>query len=564
MLPRVGSVGRRFAESLGAFASVWRNANLRWLELAWSASIVGHFAFLIAVSVYAYGVGGEKAVGLVFLARLIPAALVAPFAGMLGDRYPRERVLFFTNVSRIVLVGAAAAGVLADAHAWVVYALAIAATIATTPFRSSQAALTPSLARTPEELTAANAVASGVESIAVCAGPALAGVLLGVASTGVVFTVTALLIVLSSLFLALIRVEHAERPRRELDASTIAAERLAGFTTLGRDASLRVMMLLLTAQTAMFGALQVFIVVMAIDLLDLGEGGVGYLNASIGIGAFLGAVAALGLTGARRLSPAFLGGLMVTGLPLVAAGLWDEVGVALVALALIGLGNAFVDVAGLTLVQRTVPDDVLARVFGVIQMLWLASMGIGAAIAPVLIAWLGVDAALVVAGLFLPALVVAFGATVARIDKAAEAPQTDELRVLVSVPIFAPLPGGSLEHLASRLVPLRLDAGSVIVREGDPGDRFYIVAEGELEVSQDGTPVGKLGAGDYFGEIALLRDTSRTATVTARTDTVLYALDREDFLAAVTGHPQSAEAAETVMSARLAGPAATGYRSAVS
>ena len=185
MLPRVGSVGRRFAESLGAFASVWRNANLRWLELAWTASIVGHFAFLIAVSVYAYGVGGEKAVGLVFLARLIPAALVAPFAGMLGDRYPRERVLFFTNVSRIVLVGAAAAGVLADAHAWVVYALAIAATIATTPFRSSQAALTPSLARTPEELTAANAVASGVESIAVFAGPALAGVLLGVASTGV-------------------------------------------------------------------------------------------------------------------------------------------------------------------------------------------------------------------------------------------------------------------------------------------------------------------------------------------------------------------------------------------
>ena len=560
----MGGVGRRFAESLGAFASVWRNANLRWLELAWTASIVGHYAYLIAVSVYAYGVGGEKAGGLVFLARLIPAALVAPFAGMLGDRYPRERVLFFTNLSRIVLVAAAAVGVLADVLAWIVYALAIAATIATTPFRSSQAALTPSLARTPEELTAANAVASGVESIAVFAGPALAGILLGVASTGVVFTVTALLIVVSSLFLALIRVEHAERPRRELDASTIAAERLAGFTTLGRDASLRVMMLLLTAQTAMFGALQVFIVVMAIDLLDLGEGGVGYLNAAIGVGAFLGAVAALGLTGARRLSPAFLGGLVVTGLPLAAAGLWDEVGVAIFALALIGLGNAFVDVAGLTLVQRTVPDDVLARVFGVIQMLWLASMGIGAAIAPALIAWLGVDAALVVAGLFLPALVVAFGATVARIDKAAEAPETDELRVLVSVPIFAPLPGGSLEHLATRLVPLRVDAGSMIVREGDAGDRFYIVAEGELEVSQEGATVGELGAGDYFGEIALLRDTSRTATVTARTDTVLYALDREDFLAAVTGHPQSAEAAETVMSARLVGPAATGYRSAVS
>ena len=197
-------------------------------------------------------------------------------------------------------------------------------------------------------------------------------------------------------------VESADRPRRELAASTIAAERLAGFTTLGRSSSLRVMMLLLTAQTAMFGALQVFIVVMAIDLLDLGEGGVGYLNAAIGVGAFVGAVAALSLTGARRLSPAFLGGLLVTGIPLVAVGLWQEVAIAVAALALMGIGNAFVDVAGLTLVQRTVPDDVLARVFGVIQMLWMASMGIGAALAPALIAWLGVDGALIVTGVVPP------------------------------------------------------------------------------------------------------------------------------------------------------------------
>jgi hypothetical protein len=299
-------------------------------------------------------------------------------------------------------------------------------------------------------------------------------------------------------------------------------------------------------------------------MLDLGDAGVGYLNAAIGVGAFLGAAGALALTGARRLSPAFLGGLIVTGIPLVALGLWQEVAVAVVVLALMGIGNAFVDVAGLTLVQRTVPDDVLARVFGVIQMLWMASMGIGAALAPALVSWLGIEGALVATGIFLPTLVVVFGASVARIDRAAAAPETDELRILVSVPIFAPLPGGSLEHLAARLVPLRVDAGSMIVREGDAGDRFYIVASGELSVSQEEAQLADLGPGDYFGEIALLRDTSRTATVTARTDAVLYALDREDFLAAVTGHPQSAEAAETVMSARLAGPAATGYRSALS
>lgn len=561
MLRAVGAIWSRFRDSLAAFAAVWGNTNLRWLELAWTASIVGQYAFLVAVSVYAYGVGGEEAVGLIFLARLIPAALLAPFAGLLGDRYPRERVLLVTNVARIVLVGAAALAVFADADPWVVYALSIAATIATTPFRSSQAALTPNLARSPEELTAANAVASGVESVAVFAGPARAGVLFAVASTGLVFTITALLVVVSALFLLLIHLEHSESPRRELEASTIMAERLAGFTTLGKDRSLRLMMVLLTAQTAVFGAVQVFIVVAAFELLDLGEGGVGYLSAAIGIGAFVGAVGALSLTGARRLSPAFLVGIVLIGVPLMAMGIWQELLVAIVALGLMGIGSSLVDVAGLTLVQRAVPDDVLARVFGVIQMLWLASIGIGAAIVPVLIAWLGIEAAFVAVGALLPILVILLGAQVARIDAAAPAPAAEELRILASVPIFAPLPGGSLEHVAGRLVPLRVEAGSVIVREGDAGDRFYIVAEGEVDVTQAGAPLTELTAGGYFGEIALLRDVTRTATVTARTNAVLYALDREDFLAAVTGHPQSAEAAESVMAARLAGPASTGYRS---
>ena len=282
----------------------------------------------------------------------------------------------------------------------------------------------------------------------------------------------------------------------------------------------------------------------------------------MGVGAFIGAVGALSLTGARRLSPTFLFGIILIGLPLVLLGLRQSVIVAVFVFALMGIGSALVDVAGLTLVQRAVPEDVLARVFGVIQMIFYATLGIGAALVPALISWLGVETALIVAGAFLPLLVVLFGRTVSRIDAAAAAPDADELRVLASVPIFAPLPGGSLEHLAARLVPLRVDAGTVIVREGDAGDRFYIVAEGEMNVSQDGGVMSELAAGDYFGEIALLRDVSRTATVTARTDAVLYALDRDDFLAAVTGHPQSAEAAETVMSARLSGPASTGYRSA--
>ena len=558
----MAGVGRRFRDSMTAFVAVGRNANLRWLELAWAMSSVAYFAHLIAVSVYAYNVGGERAVGLLFLARLIPAALIAPFAGMLGDRYSRERVLLLTNVSRVVLIGASAAAFFADSDPWIVYGLSIAVAIATTPFRPAQAALTPGLAQTPQELTAANAVASGVESIAVFAGPALAGVLFAVTSAGVVFAITAVILVASLLFIVLIDVERKERPRHEIEASTIASEALAGFAAIGRQPALRVMMLLLTAQTAVAGALQVFIVVAAFELLGLGEGGVGYLNSAVGVGAFIGAVAALSLTGARRLSPAFIVGVVLAGLPLVVVGIRPEIVVAVILLGVLGAGISLVDIAGLTLVQRAVPDDVLARVFGVIQMLWLFSLGVGAAVVPLLISLLGIEGALIATGALLPALAVVFASKVVRIDASAAAPDADELRILGSVPIFAPLPGGTLEHLAARLVPLRLDAGTVIVREGDAGDRFYIVAEGEIEVSQYGATIAELEAGGYFGEIALIRDVPRTATVTTRTEAVLYALDRDDFLAAVTGHPPSSEAAETVMSARLAGPASTGYRSA--
>jgi MFS family permease len=549
----VRGLGARFADSVAAFGSVLRNPNLRWLELAWTGSIIGHYAYLVAVSVYAYGVGGEEAVGLIFLARLIPAALAAPFAGLLGDRYRRERVLLLTNLSRILLVGSASAGVFLDAPPTAIYILAVAATIVTTPFRSAQAALTPSLARSPSELTAANAVTSGIDSLALFVGPAIAGLLLAVASTGLVFALTALLLAFSVIFILLIRVEPVDRPKGEIEASTIMSEAFAGFRAIATHSSLRVMIGLIGAQTAVAGAVQVYIVVASIELLGFGKGGVGFLNSAIGVGAFIGAVAALSLTGARRLSPAFMIGIVLWGLPLIALGLWPEAVAALILFGVIGVGNSIASVAGLTLVQRAVPDEVLARVYGVIQMVLLASMGIGAAIAPALIAGLGVEWALAATGAFLPLLVVVSWLRVSRIDATAAAPEAQELRILASVPIFAPLPGMTLEHLAGRLVPLRLEPGVEIVRQGDTGDRFYIIADGEVEISEHGKPISTLGAGGYFGEISLIRDVPRTATVKTKTPVVLYALDREDFLAAVTSHAPSAEAAEEVVSSRLAG-----------
>jgi hypothetical protein len=442
--------------------------------------------------------------------------------------------------------------VFGHANEWVVYGLAIAGTISQTPMRSALGALTPALCSSPEELTAANAIASTVESLATFIGPAIAGLLLAVTSLGVVFSFTTGLMATCAFFTARVRPPEKAAPKAELKVSTIASESLAGFRAIGRESSLRVLVFLFTVQTFVAGAVAVFTVVLAIEVLGLGNAGVGYIDSAFGVGAVLGGIVAFGLTGARRLSPAFLAGVILWGAPLALLTLSSTTVVALILFGVMGIGNSLVDVAGFTLVQRAVPDSVLARVFGVLSMLWLLSLGIGALVTPKLISWLGLTHTLLVTGLGTVAVTIAFASRVVAIDTQAHAPDEDELRLLGRVPIFAPLTGATLEHLVGRLVPVVAEPGTEIVKQGDVGDRFYVVAEGELAVTADGHPISSLQAGDYFGEIALLRDVPRTATVTTRSRVVLYALDRDDFLAAVTGYAPSAEAAERVVSARLA------------
>jgi MFS family permease len=276
-------------------------------------------------------------------------------------------------------------------------------------------------------------------------------------------------------------------------------------------------MVLVAALPAVSGAVQVYIVVASVELFDLGTGGVGLLNSAIGVGAFVGAVAALSLTGVRRLSPAYMAGVVTWGFPLALLGIWPEAALAVVLFGVIGFGNSIAMVAGMTLVQRTVADEVMARVFGVVQMLVMVFMGIGAALAPALISALGIEGALIATGLFLPALVLVLGTSVARIDATARTPSEEELRILTSVPIFTPLPGTSLEQLATRLVPLRVDAGSVIIREGDEGDSCYLLVKGEVRVTLEAKELARIEPGGCFGEMVYFAKTNprRTTTITA-------------------------------------------------
>src|SRR5215203_1237416 len=540
----------QFSESAQAVRTAAANPNIRRLELAWMGSISGLWMYTIALSVFAYEEGGAAAVGLVGAIRLFPAAIAAPFAAGLGDRFPRERVLLVAGVLRTLLMVAAALAVFSSVPPLAVYCLAGVENLVGTVFRPLQGALLPVLSSSPEELTAANLGFATIESVATFAGPTLGGVLLATTSTGTVFAVTAGIYASATYLVARIRATKREAPREEKVSA--ATEALAGFRTIAADANLRLIIGLYGAQTLVAGALNVLLVVMSLQLLDLGQSGVGFLAAAVGVGGLIGAVVALALVGRQRLATDFGLGLVLWGVPIALIGIFPEPPIALLLLGLVGIGVTVVDVAAVTLLQRVVPDEVLARVFGVLQTVFVATIGLGAIAAPALVAWLGPRGALIATGALLPTLSVVLWTRLRKLDGVGMAP-ADALDLLRASPLFRPLPGPVIEELAAKLVVVTTSAGEQVIREGDAGDRFYLVGSGEVEVSSAGHPVATLRPGEYFGEIALLRDVPRTATVQAKSDARLYALERDEFLSAVTGHPESAEAADAVVASRLAG-----------
>jgi MFS family permease len=549
----MGRVSAWFRESLSAFREVFHNPGLRRLQLAFAESELGDWGAAIALAVLAFEEHGATGVGLLMLIRMIPAALAAPFTSILGDRHDRVLVMLSSDLVRSAAMAGLAVVAFADGPLWSLYALAAVVSVASTAFRPAQAAILPSLARTPDELTAANVASSTIESVTSFVGPALGGVILAATSAGVTFAIAAVTFAVSALLLSRLRVQGKDEAAEKSPGKPsggILRLASAGVRTIVVEPNVRLLSLLFGAQTLVAGALNVLVVVVALELLDSGERGLGALNAALGVGGILGAAAALGLVGRRRLAAAFGLGTLAWGMPIALMAAWTEEAGAFILLGIVGLANTVVDVAGFTLLQRAVPDEVLARVFGALESIFLGTVALGGLIASALIEGLGIEAALVATGAFLPVVIALTWTRIVRIDAGAPAPGA-ELELLRSTPIFAALPATTLEQLASNLAPVSVPAGQAIFHQGDAGDRFYVIAKGEVDVSVDGAATAPLGPGDFFGEIALLRDVPRTATVTARTAVSAWTLERDEFIAAVTGHAPSAEAAGAVVAARL-------------
>jgi MFS family permease len=530
------------------FATTVRNPALLRLELAFAAFNGAEWAVWVSLLVYAYAVGGVTATCLMAVVQLIPCALLAPYLGALTDRRRAGRVLF----AAYLVMGAAMAGVALVVEMgapWaLVFPLAVVINLAITAPRPAQAALLPGVVRLPVELTAANVVSSWAENGSVLVAPAVAGVLLGIGGPELAIGALALLG-----FVGAWLVWPVPGPRslaREEATASITREIGDSLRTVAHEPSVRVLVGLLGSQYILVGALDVLYVVLAMSVLGMGEGGAGFLNAAFGAGGIIGAGITAALVARRRLAPALVLGILTAALALLVLGILPSIVGAFVLLALAGLGRAVFDVTGRILLQRTAPPGILAKVFSLLESLMDFGLAFGAVFVPVLVALSGARAALVGTGLLFIVLVVAAWRRLRTIDIAADVPQV-EIHLLQSMPIFAPLTAPVLEGLARALRPVSFSPGETVIREGEVGDCFYAVASGEVAVSKGGREVKRLGHAEGFGEIALIKDVPRTATVTAVRDTELLALDKEPFIVALTGHAPAARAADELVSGRL-------------
>jgi MFS family permease len=531
----------------GNLTAVVRNPALRRVLLAFAIFRPTESAQWIAILVYAYRDGGTRAMGIAAVAMLVPSAVFAPFVAQVGDRMPRERALALSYLVQGVTAGATALALALDLPSPAVYATAILLNIAITATRPTHLSTLPELADTPGQLTAANALTSSLEGFAIFVGPLVAGLMLAIRGPELVFAVMAL--ALTSMGLLVLAV-HARSRIVDLRERPVGGA-LEGFRELRRRPGARLLLGFVTGQTIVIGALDILTVVLAYGVLSMGPGGPGVLSAAVGVGGLLGAAATVTLVGRERLAPAFFLGVVAVGVPIALVAFATGPTAAVGLLGVAGIGKGFFDVTSRTLLQRSVSDDVLARVFGVQEGLMMAALAIGSAIAPVLVAVLGVDTTFLIAGLALPAVALVVVRRVRSVDREAAPADAADVGLLRGTPIFGPLGLAGLERVARNLIRVDVASGDVVIREGDPGDRFYLIAGGAVEVSRGAEPLAKLGPGDFFGEIALLRNVPRTATVVATEPTSLRALERSQFLAAVTGSPDGAIALGEEMDRRI-------------
>ena len=534
---------------MGTVRDALQLPDMRRIEVGYGASITGELAGTVALVVYALGAGGAVLVAAYAASRTVAGMGVALVLTGLTNRVRRDRLLRWITGARMVLLAAAALLAASGQPPVAVIAAGAASSALAGTYRPLQAAVLPWLVRTPAELAASNAVTAVMENSGALIGPLLAGGLLAVAAPAAAMAAAAGC--LAAATVSLLRLTVPDTPElADRGAVHVVRDVTSGLAEFVRMAPPGGVAILAFAQTLLRGALVVLIAVLAVHVLAVGGSAVGWLTAAFGAGGLAGGAVAAAAVRFSRLGRAFIAGMLLWGVPLAFLALRPVVAIAYLALIVVGIGNAFVDVSCFTLVTRLAGPRTQGKVLAALEFTALAGLAAGSILTPLLLNVFGVRGTLALLGGGLAGLALAHAARFRRLDRAMPAPGP-ETGLLQDLPMFAPLPLARIELLAAETEPRQFPAGGVLIREGEPGDHFHLIVEGSAAVSVHGAPRPTLQRGDCFGEIALLRDIPRTATITAEQPLRTLALGREEFVTAVTGNSMSRAAADALVAQRL-------------
>jgi predicted MFS family arabinose efflux permease len=524
-----------------------RHRDFRLLMTGYAAALTGGWAYNVGLAVWIFAETGSAAwLGVATICRFVPSLLFSAYAGVLAERFERVRLMAVLDLTAAAFMVALAVETAVHAPVQVVIATGALSSTIGTIYEPAAASVTPQVVG-ERDLAAANALRELIDNIAVIAGPALGAVIVLLGPPSVAIAANAIAFLLSAV--AISRMHTRSEPVDVTEGGTAGPFRqmLVGIRALTTSSTAIVLVAYSLLATAVYGFDTVQFVVLSRDLLGTGPDGYGYLLVGLGIGGVLAAPLVVRLERTPRLSLVILGGMAAYCLPTLAFLVVDNPAAASALQVVRGAGTIVVDVLAITALQRSLPSDVLARVFGAFNALFLSAVVVGAALAPIVINGLGLDASIWIASVGVLGVALIGSPFLAGMDRELAARRdelADTVRLLRACDIHASASEGDLEQLAGAAKTVDVDSGTAVVTEGDDADAFYVVVSGRLSVAARGEHaeprwLNELVAGDYFGEIGLLERSPRTATVTAVEPTRLLAIDGADWLEALTSQPPS-------------------------
>ena len=553
---------------LRTYRELLRNGPLARLLVGEFVSSIGDWLYLVALIVLVYRETQDPVIlGIVGAARMIPYLVLSIPAGIITDRVDRRMVLLVSDLARMICMLVLAALVYLDGPLIAIVAVAMVAACFSTFFYPAMGALLPSLVRDEREFGPANSAWATLDNSAWVVGPGLAGLLLASGEIGLAFLINAgTFVVIAAILWKLPRpsaaivetpASTAATPSEPTDRQPASSEsveptedaRVFLRWRIPRSIDLRAIagvVVLDIATWFAFGGVTILIVVIAVDVFQGGDAATGYLNTAVGVGGTIGAVVSGVLVLRPRLRPPLLlGGVIAVG-AIILLGFAPSLIVAFVAITVISLGVLVLDVIRTTILQRVVPDRFRGRFTGLLMTTQTASEAGGTLVLPILAAIFsiatvfGVLAVIVLGALAVSLVLIGSAANVAA------GPYDDLLRRIARLSIFGGLSAARVEAGLRALEPIRVAAGDVVIRQGEPADRFYVIGEGAFEVTQSDESgatrvLRQLGQEAVFGERGLIARAPRSATVTARTDGLLFAMDGAAFLELVGARSGVAE-----------------------